>query len=509
MAEDEPRQTATLSMGSLLAKPHPLLLLGLGVFAAMTLLVLSSPLPVLLDAYLHDDSFYYLKIAENLASGQGSTFDGINYTNGYQPAWLGILTAMFAVGVDHDQMVTTAIAVQALLFALGTVVLWLALIKNGVTAMAAAAGVSIVYFVVVPVLGWDLLEGGLNVLTSAGVLLAFGQLTGPGIAPFWLGLALSLAGLARTDHLFYLPIGGALLFWQIRNDDQPGKLSRALAFLLPIGFIVGGYLAFNLVTTGHIMPVSGLVKRFWAEAYTLKDSLLSLLELDIRQSWKIGLVVALALVIRDASRRRISGLGAYSAGALVIFSYYVFNISYPGGAFWHHVPLYAVFCFGVSAVLGTVVTMVFREWRRTAAAAVATVVIILLAMRVSTVIGYLDRPEAERAEIYRVALALRELTAGSHARVGAWDSGILGYYAGPVTNLDGLVNSVDYFERYVVLDRMTEYVQEHAFDYIVCYESYVAPAGFASGIRDSYVPVFNRYRWVILKRLPNEPPVAE
>ena len=48
---------------------------------AMTGIVVTSSLPVILDYHLHDDSFYYLKVAENLATGHGSTFDGVNYTN--------------------------------------------------------------------------------------------------------------------------------------------------------------------------------------------------------------------------------------------------------------------------------------------------------------------------------------------------------------------------------------------------------------------------------------------
>ena len=141
-----------------------------------------------------------------------------------------------------------------------------------------------------------------------------------GYCPIHLGLVLSLAAMARTDHLFYLPIGGAILVWQVWGDEPPGKLSRLLAFALPVGVIVGGYLALNLITTGYFMPVSGLVKRFWSESRTADQAWLALIHLDVRQSWKIGACVALALVVCDAYRRRVSGLGAYSAGALALFT---------------------------------------------------------------------------------------------------------------------------------------------------------------------------------------------
>ncbi len=44
-----------------------------------------------------DDAFYYYKVAQNIAEGHGSTFDGINSTNGYHPLWLLICIPVFAL----------------------------------------------------------------------------------------------------------------------------------------------------------------------------------------------------------------------------------------------------------------------------------------------------------------------------------------------------------------------------------------------------------------------------
>lgn len=38
-----------------------------------------------------------MKTAVNLATGMGSTFDGINETNGYHPLWFGLLALTFTV----------------------------------------------------------------------------------------------------------------------------------------------------------------------------------------------------------------------------------------------------------------------------------------------------------------------------------------------------------------------------------------------------------------------------
>ena len=41
-----------------------------------------------------DDFFYYLKNAQNLAMGHGSTFNGLVITNGYHPLWMLTLAAV-------------------------------------------------------------------------------------------------------------------------------------------------------------------------------------------------------------------------------------------------------------------------------------------------------------------------------------------------------------------------------------------------------------------------------
>ncbi len=47
--------------------------------------------------FTRDDSFYYYKVAQNISEGYGSTFDGINPTNGYHPLWMLICIPIFAL----------------------------------------------------------------------------------------------------------------------------------------------------------------------------------------------------------------------------------------------------------------------------------------------------------------------------------------------------------------------------------------------------------------------------
>ncbi len=46
---------------------------------------------------LPDDAFYYFRIARNIVEGYGSTFDGVNITNGYHPLWMLVLLPIFKI----------------------------------------------------------------------------------------------------------------------------------------------------------------------------------------------------------------------------------------------------------------------------------------------------------------------------------------------------------------------------------------------------------------------------
>ena len=46
-----------------------------------------------------DDAFYYFQIGKELAHGHGSTFNGLDHTNGYHPLWQLICAMPFVFGL--------------------------------------------------------------------------------------------------------------------------------------------------------------------------------------------------------------------------------------------------------------------------------------------------------------------------------------------------------------------------------------------------------------------------
>ena len=50
-----------------------------------------------------DDAFYYFGIARNVAHGHGSTFDGIDLTNGYHPLWMLMASPVYRLGLRRHR----------------------------------------------------------------------------------------------------------------------------------------------------------------------------------------------------------------------------------------------------------------------------------------------------------------------------------------------------------------------------------------------------------------------
>lgn len=72
-----------------------------------------------------DDGFFYTEIAKNIATGVGSTFDGIHPTNGYHPLWMALLVSLSALVPDYEGSFFTAQLSMAMMFnILSIYVLW-------------------------------------------------------------------------------------------------------------------------------------------------------------------------------------------------------------------------------------------------------------------------------------------------------------------------------------------------------------------------------------------------
>ena len=93
--------------------------LGVGVFWFLVVVLWSDAV----FSMTFDDAWYYWNIADHLAAGDGSTFDGVNLTNGYHPLWLAISVPVYLAGGEGMGAGRTLLAFQMLVYGVSLAVL--------------------------------------------------------------------------------------------------------------------------------------------------------------------------------------------------------------------------------------------------------------------------------------------------------------------------------------------------------------------------------------------------
>lgn len=87
---------AKKNIDGILKSVKPIPIIKFLIFISIVILIFTLDITYLIN-FAHDDSFYYLKTALNFSQGKGSTFDGINKTNGYHPLYFWIVSFYFFI----------------------------------------------------------------------------------------------------------------------------------------------------------------------------------------------------------------------------------------------------------------------------------------------------------------------------------------------------------------------------------------------------------------------------
>lgn len=435
-----------------------------GMFAVM-------PLDVMLGHFIIDDMFYYLKIAQHIVSGDGSTFDGTEPTNGYHPGWM-LISVAFASFLQGEALMRAVLLTAAALFGLQATLIWRILSRH--CSLGVAAGVTLLV-----ILNWRSIAitlGGLETpLAGAAVLLVLDYCDRHSAAPWdwrtraWATVLLALAFYARVDLLLLV---GSTLFWVLARDLLVWRTGavRALAGVevMTAGWLVltAPWFVFSWITSQAFLPNSrvawSLLREMSLAAPTwggevlnqIRTSMSYLPDLaNLLGLWPVaaaggalvlvpvGLLglafaaLAWMLVRHRAAVPPMMWL-ALGFGALVL-GYYILL----------HSPRVRYLYLAVLA-LAPVAAVALDQARANGAGArraVPALLVVLFAM--SSVAGIdawrkyqgSDHFHRYHPVLLQAALWLRDN--GGGAPVGAWNGGILSYFSGaPVTNLDGVVN---------------------------------------------------------------------
>jgi hypothetical protein len=224
--------------------------------------VVAAPMGLIVDRFLPDDAFYFFKPAQNIATLGFSSFDGIHPTNGYQPLWLLTCVPVFWFFPEGGEVPVRLLLLLQLAFGtIGSLYLLRGL-KACFGSMPTWIGILL----------WvtTFYQFSTNGLSTPLLVLVYGftfdryvrgfvceQKEIPPAHYSVLAVGLSLCFLSRLDMAFLVAGLSASIVLTRRLD-----LPRLLAYVLPLALICGSYLLWNLISTGHLMPVSGAAKQF-------------------------------------------------------------------------------------------------------------------------------------------------------------------------------------------------------------------------------------------------------
>ncbi|HEY0986247.1 MAG TPA: hypothetical protein VGD80_04310 [Kofleriaceae bacterium] len=421
-----------------------------------------------------DDTYYYFKTALNVGRGLGSSFDGINPTDGYHPLWMAVLALLFKPLPDDIVLLTRiAFTVQVVMVWAGGLLL---------SRLRDAGGVRILWplalVLATPVAAKIVLcgqETALQFLLSSGALAmwwalrASGRSTAMGYRAIeWAGLAVVcvLATLARLDTAFFCAALLAMPLVLPSDDERKAGLSArikrtALGFAV-FGGLLGAFLVYRLVVFHHLMPVSGAIKQHLDD-----DEVAPLAARLLVIAASLGGLAGFWLVARRRGTRVLAVLAPPVAGALAVA---IYNFGWRGEMspslirIWYLEPFLLVAVLVVGAALAV-------PGRRLPIRLFAAAAGLWLAL---TVLSWRYRFEDRSYALYQAAERCSRWV-DRHAEAGAvgaaWDAGFAGAFTRkPVMNLDGLISSWEYKEQYFDRGKVDEFIStRQPVDFVIQY----------------------------------------
>lgn len=434
-----------------------------------------------------DDAWYYFGIARNVADGHGSTFDGINATNGYHPLWLLLCVPAYLAGLDGMAAARALLAGQVVCYVLALVVVadtvdrlvagWPRLHASRRDDVAGASR----HLDRTLVVAWVLftgnpfvvkmfvngLESGISVLLYACLLCRYVALPPGGVAAAtsrWrsvTGLLLLLVFLARIDAVLLVVALGLWSAFELRDRPWREALLPLAELFAPVTTGLFAYLTFNVVVFDTALPVSGLHKRAPLDGARLVTFvvLVSLgVALAVRAWQRVHGEGGEEPRSRANTRGRfprlqqVTGeLGWFTGFSFLLLGYY--NALQTQQWLWYYAPLgtFALLLLPL-AVADFVESGLVEAPKNTAAArALAPVQAILLVPLVAA--AAIQTPRFADPDLRSIQVTNKragewmDANLPTDAVAASWDAGVVGYFAGrPVVNLDGVVNSFEYYQ---------------------------------------------------------------
>lgn len=452
-----------------------------------------------------DDSYYYLETAWRTPITGFVTFDGINQTNGVQFLWFGILMFVRQFAYNKEAFLHLALHL-CLLFNL-TGYLFIYAIGKRIHPMV---------IVIVATL-WLFLTGQQTIMRNAMESSAYGlifwvviyfviviweHIEADNLPPYKLPLfafILSLLVWARVDGGLYAIGFFSLIIWKLNRHHTLRQCMRLLTLPTVIAFLMGSILIIGFyLMGGSPIPVSGIIKSHTFNLdvlnfntivgsvldntlpggkYFVTFEALRILVMAIFLTF-VFLVWMLFLRSRKTGSNRLniprylSQIGLFTVVLIFIHVIYLSllstQLSYTA---WYYVPIFIAFIITVAIFTTYILLPTFGQFVTWVTLSVFTTIIVASAF--FTFYRYQQQSPAMNWHVERkiVATWLSE-NLPSDTVLAAWNAGELAYFSTqPLINLDGLINSYDYYEDVLSKghEEFINYLKQNHVEYIIDY----------------------------------------
>lgn len=438
------------------------------IFGCAVAYALTRPLPWL-ASNIPDDAFYYLKIARNISATGVSSFDGVNPTNGYHPAWAAVLALVATVAEEPMPLLRGAI-LTGFAFHVGTALLLWAVLVRWTNPSAGWIGGALWLINPLPInLALQAMEASVYVFALALSLWVYAARLDPhvrsGTPPPWqslvlFGLSLSLCFLGRTEAIIIASYAIVGMTWALRHSTPARTLLvTGTAFLVG----VAPWFSYSYWATGTPFQNSGAMKLLWASegegsviakadwvlnyvfgvwlSYPLigiPDGRGGLPRVVAQSALTIGLAVLVWRGLRNSSTRHAALLAAVLLGATLttgaIYPLFLSDI----GQFWYKAQ--SSFILFVVVYVAAFKLLANSAASERNAPVVAWAAGALAALALLARMATLDTYPLQRAALASQIAFDRLIPDGT--RLGCFNAGIPGYFSRHlVVNLDGLANN--------------------------------------------------------------------
>jgi len=221
-----------------------------------------APIYIILSHVTFDDTFYFLKVARNIALNHVISFDGIEMTNGFQPLWEILLVPIMFFTKNRETALSLSLSLSSLL-GIGTSLFLYKIVtilcNEGAALLAVLIWSTNIHLIRMETSGMEFSLSGLMLSWFIYFYIKRIKLNGDFNSSnyFSLGLLAAFVVLARVDAIFLIFSFLVLILFEKKN-----RFKKALNFSFSSSIILLPYLAWNLICFDHVMPISGAVKEW-------------------------------------------------------------------------------------------------------------------------------------------------------------------------------------------------------------------------------------------------------